>query len=201
MSDANEPKVGAADHPESTRAGVDPARVQDELAALGEASLDEDERALFRSARALDAAVGDDDDVRTLATLIELSSVETTPEPLTSLERHRVWRKVSTRLGLPADARTLRRGMWRALLAGVAMAASVAVMVRLSPRTSPTLDEEDRAAVEAMGEQARRGLQILDPRDDSERAADLAAQYARRMKGEAADRDDALVVDARGGQP
>lgn len=201
MSESNEPKVGAADHPESSRVGIDPARVQAELAALGEVSLDEDERALLRSPSGLIAAVADDDDVRTLATLLELSSVETTPEPLTSLERHRVWRKVSTRLGLPADARTLRRGMFRALLAGVAMAASVAVMVRLSPRTSPTLDEEERAAVEVMGEQARRGLEILDPRDDSERARDRAEQYARRMRGEGAGRDEALVVDARGGQP
>ena len=128
------------------------ARVEAELAALGEAPADDEELAF---------AVDEDDDVCTVATLVALSRWPASAEPLDALARHRVWQRVAARVAEPVvdphePAANGGASGWRGVLASLALVAGVALVLRLD--VAPPLSAADRAAMLSAGELARAQL-------------------------------------------
>lgn len=168
------------DHPPSSGTGPPPAdaeRIAAELAALGEAPLADDELA-FTATDGLH-----DPDVRTVATLVDLSAWQAPAQPLQPLERHRVWRRIAQRAPAPAaepfePAANGGTG-WRGLVAGLALVAGVILMPRFSAPPAPSA--EDRQATLEMGEAARLVLDTLPGDRDGTRARSLADGYAERL--------------------
>jgi len=168
------------DHPPSSgdQLSPDAERIAAELAALGEDPA-EDEELSFVSTHA-------DPDVRTVATLVELSTWTAPSEGLQPLERHRVWRRVLERAEPPSPvadpgqtAANGTRGL-RGLVAGLALVASVALMPQLDTPPAPT--EAQRAATLSVGEAARTVLDTLPGEDDGPRARSMADGYAERLQ-------------------
>jgi hypothetical protein len=179
------------------------ASIRAELAALGEDPADEDELA-FASVPA--AAP---DDVRTVATLVELSRWAAPAAGLLPLERHRVWQRVTSRMP-PASAGRQAHGVvpptgglvasfastggqahepaanggggsvWRGVLTSLALVAGVAMVLRVDVPPPPTA--EDRAALAETGEAVRAVLEATAPGEqDGARARALADGYAERL--------------------
>jgi hypothetical protein len=157
------------------------ARIAAELAALGEEPADRDELA-FAAA----AAVAVPDDVRTVATLVALSTWVAPAEELLPLARHRVWRRVAARaMATPASAPPLAPAAngpagWRGVVASLALVASVTILLHVDVAPPPTA--EDRAALASMGEATRAVLESTLPgAQDGARARALAEGYAERL--------------------
>ena len=153
-----------------------------ELEALGEPPPSDDELALF------ERDLEDDPEIATVSRLVELSAASESTEPLSELELHRAWRNVEQRtVSKPAVERSVvgsRR--WLIVAVGLAAAAGVLFIV-IGPERDATLDANakgpSREQVAEMSEQVHATLQALDDgKSDSERAAELAADYQRRLK-------------------
>jgi hypothetical protein len=169
-------------------------RIEAELAALGEDPADDDELAF---ASTPDAAP---DDVRTVATLVELSAWVAPAEGLLPLSRHRVWQRVASHMP-PASTGRQAHGVvpptgglvaahepaandggspWRGVLASLALVAGVVLMLHVDVPPPPS--DEDRAALESMGEATRAALAATVPGEqDGARARSLADGYAERL--------------------
>jgi len=164
----------------------DAERIAAELAALGEAPADDDELA-FVSASALgrQLELPPDPDVRTVATLVELSAWEPPPQGLSELELHRAWRAITPRMSPPATVvdpeGPAANGVpgWRGMVAGLALVAGVVMLPRFDAPPAPT--EEQRAATQSVGEVAREVLDTLPGEQDATRARHLAEGYAERL--------------------
>lgn len=175
-----------------------------ELAALGEDPADEDELALA-------FAPDDAPDVRTVATLVELSSWAAPAEGLSPLERHRVWQRIASHMP-PASTGRQAHGVvpptgglvawpgstvgqahepaangggggspWRGVLASLALVAGVAMVLRVDVPPPPSA--EDRAALVETGEALRAALEATVPGEqDGARARALADGYAERLE-------------------
>jgi hypothetical protein len=160
-------------------------RIAAELAALGEEPAAEGELEL-----ASDAA---HDDVRTVATLVALSSWVAPAQGLLPLERHRVWQRIAARVStgplahpLAPAAEHVAHGAangaagLRGVLASLALVASVALLLRVD--VAPPPSPEDRAALASMGEATRAVLEgTLPGEQDGPRARALAEGYAERL--------------------
>jgi hypothetical protein len=159
------------------------ASIRAELAALGEDPADEDELA-FASVPA--AAP---DDVRTVATLVELSRWAAPAEGLLPLERHRVWQRIASRMPSASTGRQAHEpaangggggSPWRGVLASLALVAGVVMVLRVDVPPPPTA--EDRAALAETGEAVRAVLEATAPGEqDGARARALADGYAERL--------------------
>lgn len=152
-----------------------------ELAALGEDPADDEELALASTPAAAP------DDVRTVATLMELSAWAAPTEGLLPLERHRVWQKIARRMP-PAStgghehepAANGGGSPWRGVLASLALVAGVALLLHVDVPPPPS--PEDRAALESMGQATRAALELTVPgQQDGARARALADGYAERF--------------------
>lgn len=179
------------------------ARIRAELAALGEAPADDDELAL---ALGCDSAAGAAADVRTVATLVALSTWVAPAGGLLPLERQRVWQRVARHhlppastgrqahggvpptgglvVALPAiagGARAANDGAgFRGVLASLALVAGVVLLLRIE--VAPPPSAEDRAALASMGEATRAALELTVPGEqDGARARALAEGYAERL--------------------
>ncbi len=165
-------------------------RIAKELARLGEPPASAEELGLACEST-------EDLDVSTVATLFAaagIAGVEGVHEPLSPLSRRRVWKHVEGRLfrasGAPPEASSAPAtvdGRLRAVIAGLAVAAGVALMARLTP-AEPVADPgsdaraASRTAIESLAEQARRGVEALDGPKHGARAEALAEQYAARLR-------------------
>jgi hypothetical protein len=157
-----------------------------ELELLGEEPPSAEELALVH-----DGTRGDPAEVAVVSRLTELATAERF-DPLSELELHRVWRSVEQRAatghGKQATKTIGGGGARRWLLAAVGgLAAAAAVLFAV---LGPGRDEARHADAKApsseqvaeMGDQVRATLQALDDgKSDSERAAELAAEYQRRL--------------------
>lgn len=172
-----------------------------ELAALGEDPADDEELALASTPAAAP------DDVRTVATLMELSAWAAPAEGLLPLERHRVWQRIASHMP-PASTGRQARGVvppsgrlvvlpiagdhaaepaangggspWRGVLASLALVAGVALLLHVDVPPPPS--PEDRAALESMGQATRAALEVTVPgQQDGARAQALADGYAERF--------------------
>lgn len=152
-----------------------------ELAALGEDPADDEELALASTSAAAP------DDVRTVATLMELSAWAAPAEGLLPLERHRVWQRIASRIP-PAStggnehepAANGGGSPWRGVLASLALVAGVALLLHVDVPPPPS--PEDRAALESMGQATRAALEVTVPgQQDGARAQALADGYAERF--------------------
>jgi hypothetical protein len=169
-----------------------------ELELLGEEPPSAEELALV-----LDGTRGDPGEVAVVSRLTELAAAERF-DPLSELELHRVWRSVEQRAahaepdaagpagptghGKQATKTIGGGGARRWLLAAVGgLAAAAAVLfVVLGPGRDEARHADAKAPsseqVAEMGDQVRATLQALDDgKSDSERAAELAAEYQRRL--------------------
>lgn len=162
---------------------VDAERIAAELAALGEDPIDDDELA-FASTPA-----DEHPDVRTVATLVGLSTWQPPAQGLLPLERHRVWRRIAQRAPAPAVAGTAAdpdepaangTAGWRGLVVGLALVAGVILLPRFDAPPAPTA--EDREATLSMGQAARVALDTLPGEQDGTRARSLAEGYALRLR-------------------
>lgn len=157
-------------------------RIRAELAALGEDPAEDEELAFASMLNAgPDAAP---DDVRTVATLVALSTWVAPAEGLLPLERHRVWQRVTGRMppaGGHAHEPAANGGSpWRGVLASLALVAGVALLLRVDVPPPPS--PEDRAALESMGQATRAALAATVPGEqDGARARALADGYAERF--------------------
>lgn len=162
------------------------AQVARELASLGEAPLDGDEAAF-----AMSGATASDVDVLNVRALVDLSTAAD-PEPLQPLASHRVWKRIAARGGTalaePVDASAdasatgqvrPNSGVWRALIAGAAVAAGVLLVPRLYAPSKPVA--RTQASDGELGRLARAGLESLPGATDGERARNLAKGYAARL--------------------
>jgi hypothetical protein len=156
------------------------ARIRAELAALGEDPADDDELA-FAS---MPAAVPDD--VRTVATLVELSAWAAPAEGLLPLARHRAWQRVASHGspastgGGPVHELAANGAGFRGVLASLALVAGVVLLLHVDVPPPPTA--EDRAALASMGEATRAALAATVPGEqDGARARTLADGYAERL--------------------
>lgn len=172
--DEGPPRGGGALRGDPERA----EQIRAELAALGEEPADDDELELALAAH--EAA-----DVRTVATLVELSTWVPPAEELSALERHRVWQRVARRVapaaagGHGAPAANGATGM-RGVVASLALVASVALLLRVD--VAPPPSAEDKAALESAGQAAREVLELTVPGlQDGARAQSLAEGYAARL--------------------
>lgn len=165
-------------------AGLEAGRIAAELAALGEDPPDDDELELMRT-----AAIAADDDVRTVATLVELSAWAAPSTGLLPLERHRVWQRVAKRAAasasLPAALEDTPAAngasAWRGVLVSLSLVASVTLLLRVD--VAPPPSAEARAELESMGEAARAVLEgTLPGEQDGPRARALAEGYAERLQ-------------------
>ncbi|NVB40038.1 hypothetical protein G6O69_19490 [Pseudenhygromyxa sp. WMMC2535] len=154
-----------------------------ELAALDEAPLSEDERALLESEGALEGRA----EIAEVARMHELAE-PLAFEDLSELELHRGWRRVEARSAPAPDEQGSTRGRaggggrrrWPLAAAGLAAAAVLAVLV-LREGEGPS--QTELAELAEVGEHARSLLEALDDGvGDSERAAALAADYERRLR-------------------
>jgi hypothetical protein len=154
--------------------------VERELATLGEAALAPDEEVLLSRS---DKEAHEEE--RAIAVLVELSTLPP-QEDLSQLERLRVWRKVEAlrrTAGLEnGDVAPSGGARWRSVVAGLAVAAGVALWVRGQPVERARGD--DSPAVKALAEEARRGLEALDGSTGTKRARTLARTYAERLEVE-----------------
>ncbi|MCA9706708.1 MAG: hypothetical protein KDK70_12725, partial [Myxococcales bacterium] len=140
----HDPRLASSVGPPS----ADAERIAAELLALGEDALDDDELAFVAT------TAHDDPDVRTVATLVDLSTWQAPAEGLLPLERHRVWRSIAQRALAPAASRVdafevaevaeptepaANGGSgWRGLVAGLALVAGVALLPRFDAPPAPT---------------------------------------------------------------
>lgn len=162
-------------------------RIRAELAALGEEPADDEELAFACGPNAgPDAAP---DDVRSVATLVELSTWAAPAEGLLPLERHRVWQKIAKRIepdrhdGHAHEPAANGGSPWRGVLASLALVAGVALLLRVDVPPPPS--PEDRAALESMGQATRAALEVMAPgQQDGARARALADGYAERFAAE-----------------
>lgn len=165
----------------------DPTAIARELETLGEDPPTPGELSA-------EASLDDDVDVASVAALIALSEPleGADAEPLSDMERARVWRKFEARRpdgdgSRPevANAGGTSGRPWALIAAGLAAAAVAAfVIVRPGPDSSPGTDDGQHEMAMAMGEQARAGLQTLGvgPGSESARAHDMVAAYEARLK-------------------
>jgi hypothetical protein len=146
-----------------------------------------------------------DPEVAAVSRLAELAQAERF-ESLSELEVHRAWRTIEQRIAVaepaevgngsgepdeksePTRPKTGGGGSRRWLLAavgGLAVAAGVLFVVFLPDRDAgrrADVETPNSEQVAEMGEQVRTALQALDDgKSDSERAAELAAEYERRL--------------------
>jgi hypothetical protein len=177
-------------------------RIRAELAALGEDPAADDELGFASTPAAAP------DDVRTVATLVELSAWVAPAEGLLPLTRHRVWQRVASRMP-PASAGRQAHGVvpptgglvaafptneggpavepaansggspWRGVLASLALVAGVVLVLHVD--VAPPLSDEDRAVLESTGEAARLSLGTVPGEQDGTRARALAEGYAERL--------------------
>lgn len=171
-------------------------RIAAELAALGEEPADDAELAFAGTDEPTDDGVRDadvrdddvrDDDVRTVATLVGLSRWQPPVEGLSALQRHRIWQRVAARApesvadpDQPAANDGSSSG-WRGVVGSLALVASVVLMFHVDMPPPPT--EDDRAALESMGEATRAVLEgTLPGEQDGTRARELALGYEARLR-------------------
>jgi hypothetical protein len=150
-----------------------------ELAALGEAALaPEEEELLSRSEGETHG------EARTIAALVELSTLPP-DEDLSQLERLRIWRKVATSRPTTAsqseEVALSVSSRWRSVVAGLAVAAGVALWVRGQPVERTGAGD---SSIKTLADEARRGLQGIEGTTGTERARTLARTYARRLEVE-----------------
>lgn len=131
-------------------------------------------------------------EIATVSRIVELAQGERFAA-LSELELHRGWRNVEQRAvhdasGEPAKHAPTGGGARRWLFAAVGtLAAAAAVLfVVFGPQRDPdrqaASDPPSREQVAEMGEQVRATLRVLDDgKTDSERAAERAAEYRRRL--------------------
>jgi anti-sigma-K factor RskA len=156
------------------------SKVERELAALGEAPLAPEEEVLLARS---DGETHEE--ARTIAALVELSTAPP-EEELSQLDRFRIWRKVEASRpaagALEDEAHPTSLPRWRSVVAGLAVAAGVALWVRGQPveRTRAS----DSPSVKALAEEARRGFAALGGTSGTKRARTLARTYARRLEVE-----------------
>jgi len=154
-------------------------RIEAELAALGEDPADDAELAFAFTPAAVP------DDVRTVATLVELSAWAAPAEGLLPLERHRVWQRIAARIEPatkehPVEPAANDGGSpWRGVLASLALVAGVVLVLHVN--VPPPLSNEDRALLESTGEAARLSLGTVPGEQDGTRARSLAEGYAERL--------------------
>lgn len=176
-------------------------RIAAELAALGEDPADDDELALALAAGSnahagANARAGSNDprtsvehdDVRTVATLVALSTWTPPATGLLPLEQQRVWQRVAKRVASPAidphhHAPAANGAGLRGVLASLALVAGVALVLRVDVEPPPS--EEDKAALVSMGQATRAALEATVPGEqDGARARALAEGYAERLRAE-----------------
>ncbi|MEM9462133.1 MAG: hypothetical protein AAGF11_48710 [Myxococcota bacterium] len=174
--------MSPTDHAPSSGHGPPPAdveRIAAELAALGEEPADDDELAVLTTHEQAHP------DVRTVATLVELSTWSAPAQGLLPLEQHRVWRRIAQRSPAPSPVsepdEPAANGFkgWRGLVAGLALVAGVIVLPRFEVPVAPSA--EDRQATLGMGQAARGVLETLPGEQDGTRARALAEGYAERL--------------------
>ena len=174
--------MSPTDHAPSTGHGPPPAdveRIAAELAALGEEPADDEELAVLTTPAEAHS------DVRTVATLVELSTWSAPAQGLLPLERHRVWRRIAQRSPAPSRVadpdEPAANGFtgWRGLVAGLALVAGVILLPRFEAPVAPSA--EDRQATLSMGQAARGVLDTLPGEQDGTRARTLAEGYAERL--------------------
>jgi hypothetical protein len=178
-----------SDDPDLRRqATFDRDRVARELAALGEAPPDAAE---LHWAQAGDDVA--DEGVATTHALFRVAAGHpghSGPiEALSSLERRRVWKRLAGRLERQHRGATGGGGgdTGRRVLAMLAMAAAVVLVARstlVGQVPSASGVETSRAAAEALGAQARAGLDVLGGEVDGARARALADAHAMRLRGD-----------------
>lgn len=175
-----------------TETQAKPEQIAAELAALGEDELSDAELA------ALADASEDPDEHEAVATVVRLHELAEPIdfEDLSEFETHRSWRAVEGRLGLgetgsaeaeaqPAAQQARGGSSPRLLFAALGLAAAVAaavVLLVMNPEGSegPTPSEE----VAEVGAHAREMLKVIDDgKSDTQRAEELAADYAERLEG------------------
>jgi dihydropteroate synthase len=169
----------------------DDVAIAQELAALGELPVEDDELRFHRAG----ADARADADVATVATLVEIGGgehFEGDTRPLSEIERRRAWNRVADRLessGHAVKRAVGSRSVWRSVVAGLAMAAGVAIIPRIVPdgpvaNSAPA--RSSAAEAEAVAEAARSGLEALGDEYDTDRAEGVLSEYADRLKKEAA---------------
>lgn len=155
-----------------------------ELAELGEQPVDDDEVRFHRAG----AEVGSDIDVATVATLMAIGHGERDARPLSQIEDRRTWNRVADRLESAGVVRLKRavgsRSVWRSVVAGLAMAAGVALIPRIVPDGPAANSPAPQVDAEAIGDAARSGLEALGKDYDTDRAKGVLADYAARMQEE-----------------
>ncbi|MCX4245049.1 hypothetical protein [Paraliomyxa miuraensis] len=167
------------------------ARIDAELAALGEDPADDEEFTFVASDPSMHDDVHEADvrtaDVRTVATLVGLSRWDPPADGLSALERHRVWRRVEARIPAlptivaepgPAAANDAASSGWRGVVASLALVASVTLVLHVP--VAPPLSPEDRDDLRSAGELARAQLQGAAA--PSDRARELAQRYEARLR-------------------
>lgn len=171
------------------REAAEVSRIAAELAALGEDPADDDELELVRT-----AAVDADANVRTVATLVELSGWVAPADGLLPLERHRVWQRIAKQTAATRTTPAARptelehtgssaNGFttWRGVVVSLSLVASVTMLLRVD--VAPPPSAEDRAALESMGEATRAVLEgTLPGEQDGSRARAFADGYAERLQ-------------------
>jgi hypothetical protein len=162
----------------------DDVAIARELAALGELPV-EDEEIRFHRAGADTRA---DVDVATVATLVSIGHDEPDRRPLSEIEDRRVWNRVADRLEAGGAAVVTRvvgnRSVWRSVVAGLAMAAGVALIPRLVPDGPAANSAAQQVDAEAIGDAARSGLKSLGDEYDTDRARGVLSEYTARMDEE-----------------
>ncbi len=147
-----------------------------ELEALGEDPPSETELALI---------LDDDPEVQTVSRLVELASASDPTEPLSELELHRGWRTIEQRSTGKRNAEQAPAASRRWLFAAVGglAAAACVLFIVLGPNGDDAgIDGPSREQVTEMSEQVHATLDALDDgKTDSQRAAELAADYQRRL--------------------
>ena len=181
--DDHEPPAGTGASPPALAGALASERadrIAAELAALGEDPADDDELAFAFTPAAVP------DDVRTVATLVELSAWAAPTEGLLPLERHRVWKQIGERIEPATPEHPVEPAAndpaspWRGVLASLALVAGVVLMLHVDVPPPPS--PEDRAALESMGEATRAALETTMPgQQDGARARSLADGYAERL--------------------
>jgi hypothetical protein len=132
---------------------------------------------------------GEEPEIATVSRLVELAQGERVA-PLSELELHRGWRNVEQRALHDEPVRHAPTGggarRWLfAAIGGLAAAAAVLFVVFGPERDTnrhATGEPPSSEQVAKMGEQVRASLRALDDgKSDSERAAERAAEYERRL--------------------
>jgi hypothetical protein len=183
------------------------AELRRELESLGEPPPSDDELALI-----LDQQRDDDSrdlDVATVSRLVELASASGSTMPLSELELHRGWRTIEQRAAAQSGPELSREGRedksgrelsregredksgptrrrWLFVGVGSLAAAAGVLFVVLGPERKPIDDGAQGPSLEqvqTMSEQVHATLRALDDgKSDTQRAAEIAADYERRLK-------------------